>query len=33
MLTAGPEFRSFEPHLPLRGMLTYDAEEARFTDA
>ena len=32
MLTAGPEFRPFEPHLPLRGMLTYDAEEARFTE-
>jgi copper homeostasis protein (lipoprotein) len=32
LLTAGPEFRSFEPHLALRGMLTYDAEAARFTE-
>ena len=32
VLTAGSEFRSFEPHLPLRGMLTYDAESARFTE-
>ena len=32
MLTAGPDFRPFEPHLPLRGMLTYDADEARFTE-
>jgi copper homeostasis protein (lipoprotein) len=32
VLAADPEFRSFEPHLPLRGMLTYEAEEARFTE-
>jgi uncharacterized lipoprotein YbaY/heat shock protein HslJ len=32
VLTAGAELRSFEPHLPLRGMLTYDAESARFTE-
>ena len=32
LLTAGPEVERFEPHLPLRGMLTYDAEEARFTE-
>ena len=32
VLTAGPEFHAFEPHLPLRGMLTYDADQARFTE-
>ena len=32
MLTAGEEFEPFEPHLPLRGMLTYVADEARFTE-
>ena len=31
-LTAGSEFETFEPHLPLRGMLTYTADEARFTE-
>jgi copper homeostasis protein (lipoprotein) len=30
-LTAG-ELRPFDPHLPLRGMLTYVADEARFTE-
>ena len=32
VLTAEEEFRPFEPHLPLRGMLTYVADEARFTE-
>ena len=27
-----PDFAPFEPHLPLRGMLTYTAKEARFTE-
>ena len=31
-LTARPDFEPFEPHLPLRGMLTYVADEARFTE-
>ena len=31
-LTAGPEFQPFEPHLPLRGMLTYVEDSARFTE-
>jgi copper homeostasis protein (lipoprotein) len=31
-LTAGPEFRAFDPRLPLRGMLSYDADAARFTE-
>lgn len=31
-LTATDEFRPFDPHLPLRGMLTYVADEARFTE-
>jgi copper homeostasis protein (lipoprotein) len=31
-LTAGEEFVPFDPHLPLRGMLTYVADEARFTE-
>jgi copper homeostasis protein (lipoprotein) len=31
-LTAGKEFQPFDPHLPLRGMLTYVADEARFTE-
>ena len=32
VLTAAPAFVPFEPHLPLRGMLTYTAKEARFTE-
>lgn len=32
VLTAEDEFRPFEPHLPLRGMLTYLADEARFAE-
>lgn len=32
VLTAAKEFKPFEPHLPLRGMLIYGAEEARFTE-
>ena len=32
ILTAAPDFAPFEPHLPLRGMLTYTAKEARFTE-
>ncbi len=31
-LTAADEIRPFDPHLPLRGMLTYVADEARFTE-
>ncbi len=31
-LTAAPEFQPFEPHLPLRGMLTYVEDSARFTE-
>lgn len=31
-LTAAPAFAPFEPHLPLRGMLSYTAKEARFTE-
>lgn len=31
-LTAADELRPFDPHLPLRGMLTYVADEARFTE-
>lgn len=31
-LTALPELESFEPHLPLRGMLTYVGNGARFTE-
>ena len=31
-LTAGETFVPFDPHLPLRGMLTYVADEARFTE-
>ena len=31
-LTASEEFRPFDPRLPLRGMLTYVADEARFTE-
>lgn len=31
-LTAASDFRPFDPHLPLRGMLTYVADEARFTE-
>ncbi len=32
VLTAGAAFEPFEPHLPLRGMLTYVADQARFTE-
>ncbi len=32
VLTAAPAFVPFEPQLPLRGMLTYTAKEARFTE-
>lgn len=32
VLTSTDEFEPFEPHLPLRGMLTYVADEARFTE-
>lgn len=32
VLTAEAEFRPFEPHLPLRGMLTYTADAAHFTE-
>ena len=32
VLTATDEFQPFDPHLPLRGMLTYVADEARFTE-
>lgn len=31
-LTAADEFQPFDPHLPLRGMLTYVADDARFTE-
>ncbi len=31
-LVATDEFKSLDPHLPLRGMLTYVADEARFTE-
>ena len=31
-LTAEATFETFEPHLPLRGMLTYAADMARFTE-
>lgn len=31
-LTAGPDFETFEPHLPLRGMLAYSGDQARFTE-
>jgi uncharacterized lipoprotein YbaY/heat shock protein HslJ/uncharacterized lipoprotein NlpE involved in copper resistance len=31
-LTAGDDFEPFEPHLPLRGMLTYVEDSARFTE-
>jgi uncharacterized lipoprotein YbaY/heat shock protein HslJ/uncharacterized lipoprotein NlpE involved in copper resistance len=31
-LSASPTFEPFEPHLPLRGMLTYVADAARFTE-
>ena len=31
-LTAHEEFRLLEPHLAMRGMLTYVADEARFTE-
>jgi heat shock protein HslJ len=31
-LTARDEFEAFDLHLPLRGMLTYVADEARFTE-
>ena len=32
LLTARDEFEAFDLHLPLRGMLTYVADEARFTE-
>lgn len=32
VLTAAEKFEPFEPRLPLRGMLTYVADEARFTE-
>lgn len=32
VLTATDGFQPFDPHLPLRGMLTYVADEARFTE-
>lgn len=32
VLTATGELQTFDPHLPLRGMLTYVADEARFTE-
>ncbi len=31
-LAAADDFTPFEPHLPLRGMLTYVADQARFTE-
>ncbi len=31
-LTAAPALEPFEPHLPLRGMLTYNGDTARFTE-
>jgi copper homeostasis protein (lipoprotein) len=31
-LQAQPEFLPFEPHLPLRGMLTFVGDAARFTE-
>jgi uncharacterized lipoprotein YbaY/heat shock protein HslJ len=31
-LAAQPEFLPFEPHLPLRGMLTFVGDAARFTE-
>ena len=31
-LSAAEEFRPFDPHLRLRGMLNYVGEEARFTE-
>ncbi len=31
-LVAADEFQPFDPHLPLRGMLTYVGDEARFTE-
>jgi copper homeostasis protein (lipoprotein) len=31
-LSAASEFQLFEPHLPLRGMLTYVDDSARFTE-
>ena len=31
-LTAAAELQPFDPHLPLRGMLTYVADDARFTE-
>ncbi|MFO1210211.1 MAG: YbaY family lipoprotein [Amaricoccus sp.] len=32
LLTAAPALEPFEPHLPLRGMLTYMGDDARFTE-
>ena len=32
VLTAAPAFVPFDPHLPLRGMLSYTAKAARFTE-
>jgi uncharacterized lipoprotein YbaY/heat shock protein HslJ len=31
-LAAADDLQTFDPHLPLRGMLTYVADEARFTE-
>jgi uncharacterized lipoprotein YbaY/heat shock protein HslJ len=32
MLSMAPEVQPFDPHLPLRGMLTYVGDDARFTE-
>mgnify|MGYP001355565057 CR=1 FL=1 len=31
-LIASAEFEPFEPHLAMRGMVTYVADQARFTE-